>query len=259
VGGILMAVSRPSPALVFARPSSAADEELCARFGIARAEGAGDEQWQLARTAAGALELRTPVRDGPLRIELDLQRGDLARRLATARREQPLPRAVGLHRRPAPPAVFDATAGLGRDALLLARLGCAVTACERQPALAALLLDAAVRSGLEPRLLVICGDAAAALAGLPAERRPAVVYLDPMFASAGRSQVKKEMQVCRLLAGDDGDPSPLLHRAFAAATDRVVVKRHPHLPPLRPSPSFTVDGERVRFDVYLQPGAATDR
>src|SRR5262249_57062486 len=90
---------------------SAADEELCARLGIARADAAGDEQWQLARTAAGALELRTPVRDGPLRIELDLQRGDLARRLATARRRQPLPRAVRLHPQPAPPAAFAAPAG----------------------------------------------------------------------------------------------------------------------------------------------------
>ena len=78
-----------------------------------------------------------------------------------------------------------------------------------------------------------------------------MVYLDPMFAERGRAQVKKEMQICRMLAGPVADPAALFGAAAAVATERVVVKRHPHHEPLAVEPSFTVTGGRVRFDVYL--------
>jgi hypothetical protein len=45
----------------------------------------------------------------------------------------------------------------------------------------------------------------------------------------------------------------LFAAARAAARERVVVKRDAKAPPLAPGPSFAVDGERVRFDVYLAP------
>jgi 16S rRNA (guanine1516-N2)-methyltransferase len=72
-----------------------------------------------------------------------------------------------------------------------------------------------------------------------------------MFAAGGKAQVKKDMQVCRLLAGAPEDPAPLLAAARATATDRVVVKRHHGEAPIAPDVAFTVPGERVRFDVYL--------
>jgi 16S rRNA (guanine1516-N2)-methyltransferase len=147
--------------------------------------------------------------------------------------------------------VFDATAGLGRDALLLAQLGCRVVACERVPALAVMLEDAARRAGLAERVVVICGEADAVLAALAPADRPEVVYLDPMYATAGTAQVQKEMQVCRLLAAQPDDAAPLLARALAVATQRVVIKRHPDAPSIDRPPSFTVAGQRVRFDVYL--------
>ena len=80
---------------------------------------------------------------------------------------------------------------------------------------------------------------------------PDVVYLDPMFSEAGKAQVKKEMQACRVLAGAPHDAAELLAAARAAARDRVVVKRHPHHKPLADDVSFEVGGDRVRFDVYL--------
>ena len=39
------------------------------------------------------------------------------------------------------PTLLDATAGLGRDAFVLAELGCTLTLIERQPLIAALLED----------------------------------------------------------------------------------------------------------------------
>jgi 16S rRNA (guanine1516-N2)-methyltransferase len=63
--------------------------------------------------------------------------------------------------------------------------------------------------------------------------------------------VKKDMQICRLLAGPAEAPEPLLAAARAAARERVVVKRHHGAAELAPGVSFAVPGEKIRFDVYL--------
>lgn len=186
-----------------------------------------------------------------LTVDLNLANGPLARRVRSARRDEPLPRALGLHRRADAPTVFDATAGLCRDAMVLAHLGCRVLAMERVPALALLAHDAIAGTWLAARLTVRAGDSLAHLRAAAGTSRPAVVYLDPMFETQGSSQVKKEMQACRLLAGPPDPGDELLEAALAAATERVVVKREPRAAPLRPDPSFAVPGERVRFDVYL--------
>jgi 16S rRNA (guanine1516-N2)-methyltransferase len=75
-----------------------------------------------------------------------------------------------------------------------------------------------------------------------------------MFPAVGSAQVKQEMQVLRHLCGPPADPEALFAAARAAATARVVVKRHPGDPPLGGAPSFCVPGSRVRFDVYLTDG-----
>ncbi len=158
-------------------------------------------------------------------------------------------------RQKVPPTVVDATAGLCRDAMVLAHLGCQVTAIERLPALAMLAGNAIANAGLADRLRILAADAVVWLRALPPDQAPAVVYLDPMFAEEGRAQVKKDMQVCRALAGPPDPPEALFAAARAVARERVVVKRHPNLPPLAEGVSFTVGGERVRFDVYLRPAA----
>lgn len=243
------------PDAVFVAPSSEGDRLLCERFRVPTAASAPDHCWTLQRGQLGELELSAPAREEPLCVSLDLARGDLARRLRTASREQPLPRACGLHRRETMPTVFDATAGLGRDALLLAKLGCEVVACERIGALALMLAEAAARTSFGDRVRVVPGDAADELERC-GEDSFDVVLLDPMFPHQGSAQVKKEMQVCRRLAGPAGSTELLASRALRAARDRLVVKRHPHEQPLCGTPSFTSFGERVRFDVYLKPKAA---
>ena len=222
---------------------------MAARFGIATASAIDPTQWQVLRSA-NRWSLRAPADCGALTLELSVQTGPMAQRLRTARRTDALPRACGLLRSKAPLHIVDATAGLGRDAMVLAALGCTVTAIERLPALALLLHLAIADSALAEHLTVVLADAADWLRN-PGTAPPQVVYLDPMFATAGKAQVKKDMQVCRLLAGAPDDPAALLVAARAAATLRVVVKRHHGEAAIAPDVSFAVAGERVRFDVYL--------
>ncbi|HEU4418798.1 MAG TPA: class I SAM-dependent methyltransferase [Planctomycetota bacterium] len=237
--------------VTLAGPAEARDLAQARRLGIAVTSLRDPNAWQLVRSK-GSLELRGPPPEA-IRLALDLRAGPMARRLRNSRRDEPLPRAIGLARRTAPPSVVDATAGLGRDAMVLCHLGCEVTALERIPALVMLVLDAIEHSALAARLRVVATDAVPWLHGLTQEQRPAVVYLDPMFSESGSAQVKKDMQVCRALAGPPDDPLPLFHAARRAARERVVVKRHRDLEPIAEDVSFAVAGSRIRFDVYLVP------
>lgn len=227
--------------------------ELAERLGIAVAAAPDPTRWQLAASLRGGLELRSPVAMGGFCVEVDPGSGPLARRLRTARRDDPLARAVGLPNRQTPPFVLDATAGFARDAMVLAQLGCRVVALERIPALVLLVSAGLTHTGLGERLRVEHADAAVRLRGLPADELPDVVYLDPMFDESGNAQVKKEMQVCRALAGPPDDTGALLALARAVARQRVVVKRHPRLPPLADGVAFRTEGNRACFDVYLTP------
>lgn len=244
---------RPSgdrPAVTLAPSSVATDSALAAAYGLATASARDPVAWQLLRDGR-RLTLVGPAADGGLVVDLDLAQGPLSRRLRQARRDDPLARAVGLGKAATPPRVLDATAGLGRDAMTLAHLGCPVLAIERVPALACLVAAAIAGTWLARTLTVRLGDALAALHGLADADRPDVVLLDPMFEEQGNAQVKKDMQACRALAGPPDDPAPLFAAARAAARERVVVKRDAKAAPLAPEPSFAVVGERVRFDVYL--------
>lgn len=158
-----------------------------------------------------------------------------------------------------PPRVLDATAGLGRDSLLMAALGCQVYMVERVPFIAALLEDALHRGRTagDPAVEELCGrmqlvqaDSRLALPVVEVD----VVYLDPMFAHKKRGLSKKEMQFFQALVGDDEDSDQLLAPALALARKRVVVKRHAKAPYLAgQKPDFSSEGRAVRFDVYLCP------
>lgn len=182
------------------------------------------------------------------------------RRLYGGGRGQPLARAVGL-KAGATPTVLDATAGLGRDAFVLACLGCPVTLLERHPMVAALLMDGHRRAGLDPeigalvreRMRVVQGDARDLLPRLPEHERPEVIYLDPMYPERRKSSlVKKEMRALQELLGKDPAAGELLPLALAAARLRVVVKRPMGAPPLNQTPpTMSIKGKHHRYDVYV--------
>jgi 16S rRNA (guanine1516-N2)-methyltransferase len=156
------------------------------------------------------------------------------------------------------PDVVDATAGLGRDAFVLAALGCTVRMLERNPVVAALLddglqrgyRDAEIGPWLQQRLTLLHASSLTALADIAP--RPQVVYLDPMYPHRQKSAlVKKEMRVFQSLVGPDLDADGLLAPARALATKRVVVKRPDYAPPLANVPAqAAVTTKSHRFDLY---------
>ena len=217
-------------------------------MGIPHTDAPDPRDWVLRREL-GRLVLTSPADHGSLRLVLDVRTGAFAQRIAACRRDDPIARAVGMAH--GPRTVLDAMAGLGRDALVLARLGCTVTAVERVGALAAMVADAAIACAVANRLRVAHADALQVLRSLDEASRPQVVYLDPLFEEEGKAQVKKEAQVLRLLGDDTPPTAELLAAARQAARERVVVKRHRDLSPLMPGPSHAIDAGAVRFDVYL--------
>lgn len=200
--------------------------------------------------------LHTPRRLSLGTLKLDFSTGRTAWRLRQAGRRQPLGRALGL-KPGATKHVIDATAGLGRDGMVLATLGCRVTLIERNPILALLLRDALQRTAppeLRERLRVIEADARSHLLTLASP--PDAVYLDPMYPERDKSAlVKKEMRILRTLVGKDLDASELLTAARACGAGRVVVKR-PRGAPLidGPAPSHSIEAPNTRYDVYLHSG-----
>ena len=175
-------------------------------------------------------------------------------------RKQALAKAIGL-KHGATPTVIDATAGLGRDAFILATLGCHVQMLERSPVIAALLNDGLQRARADSKigtlmteqLHLIHGEAQVWLPQLPC---PDVIYLDPMYPHRKKSAlVKKEMRLFRLMVGDDLDASALLKVALTCAKQRVVVKRPKISPTLNEmSPTFNIESKNTRYDVYLMRG-----
>jgi len=162
-----------------------------------------------------------------------------------------------------PVTVLDCTAGLGRDAFILASLGCEVTLLERTPIVAALLADGLLRGAESAEVAPVIArmQLLQQAAGDYLQRqlaagatRPDVVYLDPMFPTRKKSAlVKKEMRLFHALVGDDADAAELFPLALQLAGKRVVVKRPKQSPLLHPDfkPHHSLTGKANRFDVYM--------
>lgn len=158
--------------------------------------------------------------------------------------------------------LIDATAGFGRDSLVLAAAGFNVISIEQSPIVHILLKNAYARASTHPkiakiisRIRLIEADALEILSTLAKVEKPAVIYLDPMFPPRQKSSlVKKEMQVLQDLLGYEESVDRLLKLALACAHSRVVVKR-PRLSTIFTNimPNYSLNGKNSKFDVYLVP------
>lgn len=236
-----------------------------------------------AESVAGAVELQETVHGlalvslgakAPGPVVVPWAEGGSLRQPAGIRNEL-IARAAGL-KSGVRPVVWDLTAGLGRDAFVLAALGCPVLLVERSPQLHAMLADALIRLGASSAAghviasrMTLCRDDARNLLQHACARshwvaatdddkivqhaRPDVICLDPMYPHRTKqAAVKKEMRVLRAVVGDDEDAAALLPLARALAVRRVVVKRPRLAPQLDNAPPDVVyQGNHTRFDVYL--------
>lgn len=211
----------------------------------------------LRRDEEGRLTLAAPHLAGYGAFALDWAAPEVQRRLAGGRK-QLLARAIGLHKKPKL-TVFDATAGLGRDAFTLAALGATVTLAERNPVLLALLRDAHRRALAAPTLRaaaeqmrLIEHDSATSLTAVAVGHE--VLLLDPMYPDDGKRALPgKEMQILRDLTGGDADADALLPAALASGVKRIVVKRPGKAPWLAGiAPNTALEGTQARFDIYLR-------
>ncbi len=199
-----------------------------------------------------------PEAPGPVRVDF-VEGASAHRRRFGGGSGQMIAKAVGVQGG-IRPRILDATAGLGRDAFVLASLGCEVLLIERQPLVAALLSDGLARAARDPevapiaaRMQLLTGNAIEQMAHWSCAA-PQVIYLDPMFPHRDKSAlVKKEMRLFRPLVGDDLDAPALLAAALALASHRVVVKRPRKAPCIDgPRPSHALEGKSSRYDIYAR-------
>ncbi|PHN56607.1 class I SAM-dependent methyltransferase [Pseudomonas viridiflava] len=218
-----------------------------------------DEQADFALQVTGdGLQLQQLGDDAPGAVRVDFVEGAVAhRRLFGGGTGQMIAKAVGIQ----PgirPSVLDATAGLGKDAFVLASLGCEMSLIERQPIIAALLEDGLSRGrhdrdvgSIIGQMRLLTGNSIELIREWQGEP-PQIIYLDPMFPHREKTAlVKKEMRLFRPLVGDDMDAPALLEAALALATHRVVVKRPRKAPCIDgPRPGYALDGKSSRYDIY---------
>ena len=227
------------------------------------------EKWQLRHDPDAILALvQTPERlelrklDEPKlgAIAVNFVDGTMAhRRKFGGGRGEAVAKAVGI-KGDYLPTVIDATAGLGRDAFVLAAIGCKVQLIERNPVVSALLEDGLTRAYQDPemgefmqsRMVLLPFHTISEYAN--ANAKPVdVVYFDPMFPHKQKSAlVKKEMRVFQHLVGADLDSDDFFQPAKQVARKRVVVKRPDYAPFIADQkPDFSQTTKNHRFDVYL--------
>ena len=233
--------------------------------------GLGDALISFDKEGAG-LTLLNQIKMKPLLLDFELL-SYRQRLLRGGRQKEPVARAVmnGLEDGA---LVFDATAGLGRESMILAHAGAKVVSFERQLPIWIILNDALKRaqgSRFFPFTLPVLSpigtikDYSLALAGTDNHSltlandlnnaRPEVIYYDPMFPERENSaQVKKDMFVFQQVIGEDKDIIEFLELALELAVKRVVLKRPSYAPPLAVAGlerSYFVDGGQCRFDCYV--------
>jgi 16S rRNA (guanine1516-N2)-methyltransferase len=194
-------------------------------------------------------------------IHVNFAHGTLAHRQQFGGgRGQAIAKAIGL-KKGKTPDVLDITAGLARDAYILAALGCRVTLVEQSPVIYSLIEDGVKRGLTEPAstdvlknfINLVNADAVQYMEHMGSDSRPDVIYIDPMYPEKKKSAlVKKDMQILQRLLGKDGQANQLLKTALRYSRDRVVVKRPIHAEPVgNIKPDTSISSKKTRYDIYL--------
>jgi 16S rRNA (guanine1516-N2)-methyltransferase len=224
------------PRLSLYHPPGAAPARYAKWFDLTEGKPAGTATGYHLRCDARGWSLHRAGDERGVRVDA----GAVARRAAG---RTALARAIGAKARP---RVLDAMAGMGRDGLTCAQLGCHVTLVEQVAAIWALVDDFAVRNAIA--CVCLPGDGWEYAARMD---RPEVIYLDPMYPPRAKTALPgKELQYLRdLAAADDRSAAEWVARARDFAVERVVLKRRATDPPVV-EPDWCVTARQVRYDVY---------
>ena len=197
-------------------------------------------------------------------IHVDFVSGTLAhRRKYGGGKGQSIAKAIGVKNYKLPLTILDVTAGLAKDAFVLACLGCSVTMIERNPIIAELVRNALKHAEntedfqeiQQQGFKLIQSDAIDYLDKLAA--KPDIIYMDPMYPERKKSaSVKKNMQLLQKLLLDNEnkqlDETVLFEYALQKALKRVVVKRPKGAPCLTDKkPTMRIESKSTRYDVYV--------
>ncbi len=201
--------------------------------------------------------------EGKLNIDdltCDFLGGAVGHRFKYGNGNNALAKAIGIKvkKSKTQPVIVDATAGLGRDAFLMASLGFHVIMIERDAVMQQLLLNAmasAVSAGghiakVMARMTLLQGDAIQILPIL----KPEIILIDPMHPERKNSAlVKKEMRQIRQMVGVDNDSDQLMQIALSCASKRVIVKwpqKSSSINANRPK-SHQITGKSIRYDIWV--------
>ncbi len=193
-------------------------------------------------------------------IHVDFLTGSMAHRQQYGGgKGQAIAKAIGLKTAKTYPTVLDATAGLAKDAYVIATLGCPVTMLEQSPIIAKLVQDGIERACHDDNFNTILNQGFKLIQQNSIEYlktvtdMPDVIYLDPMYPDRKKTAlVKKNMQILQKLLGIDPDVNALLEVALQHAKNRVVVKRPKGAESISDRvPNTTIESKKTRYDVYL--------
>lgn len=166
--------------------------------------------------------------------------------------------------------IWDLTAGLAVDAILLAQAGFEVKALERNKNLVILLRQAQrtyqTTLSLSPQLSPSQKIQYKALKHTSFDwveseefltraheekLLPDVIYYDPMYPAKNKTALpSKEMQVLRELNGMNEEDPEIVQKALKLNVKRVVVKRPLKAKVILEKPTFQLSSKLVRYDVY---------
>jgi 16S rRNA (guanine1516-N2)-methyltransferase len=236
-------------------------EKWSTQFGCAPALADPGAEYRVLILGADGLSLRGPVQGGIATLRMVYHEGAIWRRLKQVQQGDSLLRRALRGKGKMPHKVLDGTAGLCRDALSIAMMGCHVEAFERAPLVVALVRDgleraregASFQKQLSDRLTLHQADFETEVPGPNVGAGPPdAVYLDPMFPLSNKSaQVKKEMALLHPFLRPPDDGTSLVEAALKTGAKRVLVKRSKRAKPLCPGVAHQFLGKSIRFDLYV--------
>ncbi|MCY4321751.1 MAG: class I SAM-dependent methyltransferase [Bdellovibrionaceae bacterium] len=150
-------------------------------------------------------------------------------------------------------SVLDITAGWAKEAFLMFKLGCQVTAIESNPFVFYLVQENLEYNNINQLKMKLDNG----LNYLKSLKNPLyypdIIFMDPMFGSK-KSLSKKPLTILKQIVGETTNKQQIFDLALLKAKKRVVVKRHKLDKPLNKNILCSFKGRSVCYDVFNPKG-----